>query len=144
MTPTNERYSVEISEIYEEEQEDSVIDKVQGLVNKNKEQLKEYFKETDTLVVKKLSKSDAEKLVKEFEGIDVKVELMSGKAKKKVQKEPVIRCPKCGFKLEYMDWRCPECLHELPEYEFTDETSYDDEPSEQESSDQNPEDKKNE
>ena len=136
MTPTNESYSVEISEIYEEEQEDIVIDKVQGLVKKKKEQLKEYFKETDTLVVKKLSKSDAEKLAKEFEGKDVKVEVISGKAKKKAEKEPEIRCPKCGFKLEYKDWRCPECLHELPQYEFTDETSYDDEPSEQESSDQ--------
>jgi len=135
MTATNDRYSIEISEIYEEEQEDFVIEKVQGLLKKNKEELKAHFKETDTLVIKKLAKSDAEKLAKEFDSIEVKVEVKSGKQKKKAEKEPEIRCPKCGAKLEFKDWRCPECLYEFPDYDFLDE-----EPSDQGSADQGPSD----
>ena len=136
MTATNDRYSIEISEIYEEEQEDFVIEKVKGLLKKNKEELKAYFNETDTLVIKKLSKSDAEKLAKEFDSIEVKVEVKSGKEKKKVEKEPEIRCSKCGAKLEFKEWRCPECLYEFPDYEFLDETSSDEGSSDQGSSDQ--------
>jgi lipopolysaccharide biosynthesis regulator YciM len=29
-----------------------------------------------------------------------------------------VRCPSCGFVLEFLDWRCPECYHEFSEYEF--------------------------
>jgi rubrerythrin len=140
MTATNDRYSIEISEIYEEEQEDFVIEKVKGLLKKNKEELKTYFNETDTLVIKKLSKSDAEKLAKEFDSIDVKVEVKSGKAKKKAEKEPEIRCSKCGAKLEFEDWRCPECLYEFPDFDFSDDTSSDEESSDQGPVDQGPED----
>jgi rubrerythrin len=136
MTATNDRYSIEISEIYEDEQEDFVIEKVKGLLKKNKEELKEHFKETDTIVIKKLSKSDAERLAKEFNEIDVKVEVKSGKQKKKAQKEPEIRCPKCGAKLEFKDWRCPECLYEFPDYDFSDDESSDQGSVDEESSDQ--------
>ena len=136
MATTTDRYSIEISEIYEEEQEDFVIEKVKGLLKKNKEELKAYFNETDTLVIKKLSKSDAEKLAKELDSIEVKVEVKSGKQKKKVEKEQEIRCSKCGAKLEFEDWRCPECFYEFPDYDFLDETSSDQGSSDEGSSDQ--------
>jgi hypothetical protein len=29
-----------------------------------------------------------------------------------------VRCPKCGFTLEFADWRCPECFYEFPDFDF--------------------------
>jgi rubrerythrin len=121
MQAKDDRFSIEISDIYDPDQEDFVIEKVKGYLKKEREELKDHFKETDTISVKKLSKDDAERLAKELESIDVKVALKSGKPKKKEEDKEVIRCPKCGAKLEYQDWRCPECYYEFPDYEYVGE-----------------------
>ena len=129
MPATDESYSIEISEVYGEEQEDLVIEKVKGLLKKEKQELKSYFKETDSLEIKKLSRAQAQKLIKELESIDVKVEMKRGKQKQKKEKQEEIRCPKCGFRLEFEDWRCPECFYEFPDYEYLDEDTSQDEKS---------------
>jgi tRNA(Ile2) C34 agmatinyltransferase TiaS len=116
-------YSVEISEVYDPDQEDCVIEKIRGYVKKEAEELKEYFTETDTIEVKKLSEGDAKKLAVELEGIDVKVLVLSGKkSEKKAKETEKIRCPKCRAVLESLDWRCPECYYEFPEYDYEDES----------------------
>ena len=114
-------YSIEITDIYEPEQEDFVIEKVKGILRKDYDELKEYFKETDSLRVKKLTEDKAKTLAIELESVDVKVEIIGEKKKKKGDEPPAIKCPKCGTKLEYMDWRCPECFYEFPEYDYKDE-----------------------
>ncbi|UCB46446.1 MAG: hypothetical protein JSV25_03205 [Spirochaetota bacterium] len=118
-------YSIEISDIYEPEQEDFIIEKVKNIVKKEYDELKEYFKETDSLRVKKLTEDQAKKLAGELESVDVKVEII-GEKKKKSDEPPAIKCPKCGTKLEYLEWRCPECFYEFPEYDFEDDTEPDD------------------
>ena len=123
MPAKDDTYSVEISEVYDPEQEDTVIEKIKGYSKKDSGALKELFAETDTIEVKKLSKTDAEKLAGELESIDVKVRVTSGKKTgKKAQESEKVRCPKCGAALEFLDWRCPECYYEFPEYEYMDES----------------------
>jgi rubrerythrin len=121
MPENKNNYSIEITEIYEPEQEDFVIENVKGILKKNYEELKNYFKETDSIKVKKLTEEQAKALSQKLESVEVKVEITGEKNKKKVDKPPVIKCPKCGSKLEYLDWRCPECFYEFPEYDFKDE-----------------------
>jgi len=124
MPAKDDRFSVEISEVYDTDQEDCVIEKIKGYVKKEAKELKEHFSETDTIVVKKLSEGESKKLAGELEGINVKVQVLSGKKRDKKAKETEkIRCPKCGAVLEFLDWRCPECFYEFPEYEYEDESS---------------------
>lgn len=126
MPVKDDRFSVEISEVYDPDQEDLVIEKIKGYVKKETEELKEHFSESDTIVVKKLSEVESKKLAGEFEGTDVKVLVLSGKqGKKKAKETEKILCPKCGAALEFIDWRCPECYYQFPEYEYADETSED-------------------
>jgi protein-arginine kinase activator protein McsA len=125
MQVKDDLYTIQISEVYDTGQEDFVIEKIKGYLKKDTAELKSHFKETDTVVVKKLSKDDANSLAKELETIDVKVEILGGKPKKKQEDKKEIRCPKCGAKLEYQDWRCPEFYYEFPDYEYLDETSED-------------------
>jgi hypothetical protein len=123
MPAKDDRFSVEISEVYDPDQEDSVIEKIKGYVKKEAGELKGYFSETDTIVVKKLSEGESKKLAGELEGIDVKVHVLSGKkSEKKAKETEKIRCPKCKAVLEFLDWRCPECFYEFPEYEYEDES----------------------
>lgn len=62
MSKKEDIYNLEVSDILESEQEDFVIEKIQGYVNKDYETLKDYFKATDTIEVKKLSESQAKTL----------------------------------------------------------------------------------
>jgi Zn finger protein HypA/HybF involved in hydrogenase expression len=138
----DERFSVEISEVYDPDQEDRVIEKIKGYMKEKAEELKEYFTETDTIEVKKLSEANAKKLAAALEGVDVKVLVLSGKkSEKKAKETEKIRCPKCHALLEFLDWRCPECYYEFPEYEYEDESptgdsSFEKAPTDKASSDQ--------
>jgi lipopolysaccharide biosynthesis regulator YciM len=119
----DERFTVEISEVYDPDQEEFVIEKIKGYMKKEAEELKEYFTETDTIVVKRLSEADAKKLAAGLESVDVKVLVLSGKkAKENEETTEKIRCPKCHATLEFLDWRCPECYYEFPEYDYEDES----------------------
>ncbi len=111
-------FNVEVSDIYEPEQEDFVIEKVKGYIQKDYETLKEYFKSTDTIEVKRLSEEDAKSLSSQLKSIDVTVNIYNVQEKKVEEEKPLVKCPKCGYKLEYPDWRCPECYYEFPDYDF--------------------------
>ena len=79
MPAKDDRFSVEISEVYDPDQEDVVIEKIKGYVKKETEELKAHFSETDTIVVKKLSEGESKKLAGDLEGFNVKVLVLSGK-----------------------------------------------------------------
>ena len=118
MAQKKNNFGVEISDVYEEEQENLVIEKVASFVKQNEEDLKEHFKTTDTLNVKRITEEDAQKLVGELEGKDLSLKVYNIEQKKKEKEENQIRCPKCNTVLETLEWRCPECYYEFPEYEF--------------------------
>lgn len=118
MAQKKNSFSVEISDIYDEEQEDFVIEKVVSFVKQDREELKEHFKTTDTIEVKRIAEEDAQKLCKELEGKDLSVKMFSIDQKKQEKEANQIRCPKCNTVLESLEWRCPECYFEFPEYEF--------------------------
>jgi tRNA(Ile2) C34 agmatinyltransferase TiaS len=118
MAQKKNSFSVEISDIYEEEQEDFVIEKVVSFVKQNREELKEHFKTTDTIEVKRIAEEDAQKLCTELEGKDLSVKMYNVDQKKQEKEANQIRCPKCNTVLESLEWRCPECYYEFPEYEY--------------------------
>ena len=68
MAQTKPSFNVEISDIFDEDQEDLVIEKVSSYVKKSVEELKEYFQSTDTIEVRRISKDEAESLCRELEG----------------------------------------------------------------------------
>jgi lipopolysaccharide biosynthesis regulator YciM len=117
MAKKEKLYTVEITDIFEPEQEEAVIDTAGKWVKKNEEELQEIFKTTDTLVVKKLTESDAKTLVDALNGLDLTIRMYTSDEKVK-QSANEIRCPKCGFVLEYQEWRCPECYYEFPDFEL--------------------------
>ncbi|RKX94590.1 MAG: hypothetical protein DRP55_10840 [Spirochaetes bacterium] len=121
MAKKKDLYYVEITDIIEPEQEDKVIEVVNSYVKKGYQEMKDYFQQTDTLQVKKLSKEDAEGIVSELEGIEVITKIYSHEDKIKEAQSNKIRCPRCGYVLEYPDWRCPECYYEFPDYEYVDD-----------------------
>lgn len=121
MAKKKDLYYVEITDIIEPEQEDKVIEVVNSYVKKGYQEMKDYFQQTDTLQVKKLSKEDAEGIVSKLEGIEVITKIYSHEDKIKEAQSNKIRCPRCGFVLEYPDWRCPECYYEFPDYEYVDD-----------------------
>ena len=118
MAQKKNSFSVEISDIFDEEQEDFVIEKVVSFVKQNREELKEHFKTTDTIEVKRIAEEDAQKLCTELEGKELSVKLYNIEQRKQEKEENQIRCPKCNTVLESLEWRCPECYYEFPEYEF--------------------------
>lgn len=121
MAQKKKSYSVEISDILEPEQEDFVIDKIGRFVKQNVEELKEYFKATDTIVVKRMSEEDAKNLCEVLKNRDLSVSMYDVQERQKERESEQIRCPRCGFVLESLEWRCPECYYEFPEYGFEDE-----------------------
>jgi len=121
MAKKKDLYYVEITDIIEPEQEDKVIEVVSSYVKKDYQELKDYFQQTDTLQVKKLSKEDAEGIVSKLDGIEVITKIYSHEDKIKEAQSNKIRCPRCGYVLEYPDWRCPECYYEFPDYEYVDD-----------------------
>jgi len=121
MAKKKDLYYVEITDIIEPEQEDKVIEVVNSYVKKGYQEMKDYFQQTDTLQVKKLSKEDAEGIVSKLEGIEVITKIYSHEDKIKESQSNKIRCPRCGYVLEYPDWRCPECYYEFPDYEYVDD-----------------------
>ena len=121
MAKKKDLYYVEITDIIEPEQEDKVIEVVNSYVKKGYQEMKDYFQQTDTLQVKKLSKEDAEGIVSKLDGIEVITKIYSHEDKIKEAQSNKIRCPRCGYVLEYPDWRCPECYYEFPDYEYVDD-----------------------
>jgi len=111
-------FCIEVSDILEPEQEDFVIEKVKGYLNKDSGELKDYFKTTDTLKVKKLSKEEANNLSRELSEVDVSINVYNTQEKKMKEESSRVKCPKCGHVLEYPEWRCPECYYEFPDYSF--------------------------
>lgn len=110
-------YCVEISDILEPEQEDFVIERVKDYVNKEKKALEEDFEKTDTIEIKRLLKEEAQNLAASLEGKDLSIRIYTIKEKTEEKEATQIKCPKCGFRLDYADWRCPECYYEFPDYE---------------------------
>ena len=111
---------VEISDILDSDQEDSVIEIVKGYLKKDEEELKDYFEQTDTIEVKRLSEDEVKKISSSLESIKNITVKVSNIDEKKVEKEStVIKCPKCGFILEFADWRCPECFYEFPDFDLS-------------------------
>jgi len=121
MAKKKDLYYVEITDIIEPEQKDKVIEVVNSYVKKGYQEMKDYFQQTDTLQVKKLSKEDAEGIVSKLDGIEVITKIYSHEDKIKEAQSNKIRCPRCGYVLEYPDWRCPECYYEFPDYEYVDD-----------------------
>ncbi len=116
MAKKEKQYSVEITDIFEPEQEETVIERAGKYVRQTDEELRELFQTTDTLVVRKLAEDEAKKLVETLDGMDLTVRMYA--ADKKSKKQETVKCPKCGFVLEYPEWRCPECYYEFPDYEL--------------------------
>jgi lipopolysaccharide biosynthesis regulator YciM len=118
MAQKKNTFNVEISDIFDEEQEEFVIQKVLPFLKQSAEELREQFKTTDTVEVRRMSEEEAKKLCSELEGRDLTVKMSDIKKRQTERAAEQIRCPKCGAVLEMLDWRCPECYHEFPEYEF--------------------------
>ncbi len=110
-------YCVEISDILEPEQEDFVIERIKDYVNKEKKAFEEYFEKTDTIEIKRLLKEEAQNLAVSLEGKDLSIRIYTIKEKTEEKEAAQIKCPKCGFRLDYADWRCPECYYEFPDNE---------------------------
>jgi len=121
MAKKKDLYYVEITDIIEPEQEDKVIEVVGSYLNKEYQELKDYFQQTDTIQIKKLEKDEAENIVEKLVGLDVVTKIYSQKEKLKEAQSGMIKCPRCGYVLEYPDWRCPECYYEFPDYEYVDD-----------------------
>ena len=119
---------VEISDILNPEQEDSVIEIVKGYLKKDEEELKDYFEQTDTIEVRRLSEEEAKKISASLKSIkDISVKVYNIDEKKVDKESTAVKCPKCGFVLEFADWRCPECFHEFPDFELSGDDSEEDE-----------------
>ncbi len=116
MAERRKSYCVEISDIFDAEQEDFIIEKVRGFLRQSEEELREYFKTTDTIKVKKLSEEEAKKLVEEVKAVDVSVQVYDVDERRRETEAGAVRCPKCGYVLAFPDWRCPECYYEFPDY----------------------------
>jgi tRNA(Ile2) C34 agmatinyltransferase TiaS len=111
-------FNVEISDIFEDGQEDFVIGKVVPFLKESAEELKEHFKTTDTVEVRRISEEEAKRLCSELEGKDLAVRMYTVGERQKERVAEKIRCPKCKAVLDSLDWRCPECYYEFSEYEF--------------------------
>jgi len=118
MAQKKSSFCVEISDILDEEQEDFVIEKLASFVKQNREELKEHFMTTDTIDVRRLTEEDAKKLCTELEGKELSVKMYDIQQKSLEKELNQIRCPKCNTVLETLEWRCPECYYEFPEYDF--------------------------
>jgi len=118
MAQKKSSFCVEISDILDEEQEDFVIEKLASFVKQNREELKEHFMTTDTIDVRRLKEEDAKKLCTELEGKELSVKMYDIQQKSLEKESNQIRCPKCNTVLETLEWRCPECYYEFPEYDF--------------------------
>jgi rubrerythrin len=113
-------FCVEISDILDPDQEDSVIEIVKGYLKKDNETLKDYFEQTDTIEVRRLSEEEVKKLSERLKSVnDISVKVYDLDEKKVEKESNVVRCPKCGFTLEFADWRCPECFYEFPDFELS-------------------------
>lgn len=121
MSKKEDIYNLEVSDILESEQEDFVIEKIQGYVNKDYETLKDYFKATDTIEVKKLSESQAKTLSDQLRACGVATKVYRIHEKRQKKEASIIVCPRCRCVLDFRDWRCPECYYEFPDYAFEDD-----------------------
>jgi hypothetical protein len=108
MATGKDRVHVEISDVYDPEQETRVIDAVKGLSKLTAGQLSEYFRETDTLLVKKVSPEEAERVSRALEGTEVSVRIIEPGVSRVEKEAENVRGPACGFVLEFLDWRCRE------------------------------------
>lgn len=118
-------FCVEISDILEPEQEENVIEKIMSYVKEDRDALKNYFEKTDTIEIKRISEEEANKLADSLQGMDLSIRIYNISEKKEKKETTQIKCPKCGYVLDYPDWRCPECFYEYPDYEFIEEEKTD-------------------
>jgi hypothetical protein len=119
------KYRLEISDVFEPGQESAVIGAVKPYVQKKSEELVEYFRSTDAIEVGGLSEDEARALRESLAGSGVTVSVRGPGADRGSAEEArgptAVTCPQCGAALEALDWRCPECFYEFPEYEYRDE-----------------------
>ena len=118
-------FCIEISDILEPEQEENVIDKIKNYVKEDRDALKNYFEKTDTIEIKRISEDEANKLAGSLQGMDLSIKIYNISEKQEKKETTQIKCPKCGYVLDYADWRCPECFYEFPDYEFIEEEEAD-------------------
>jgi hypothetical protein len=119
------KFNLEISDVIEPEQETAVIEAVREYVKKNKDELTEYFRSTDAIEIGGISEGEAQSLRERLERCGVTVSIREPRAGQGAAEEEggktSVTCPQCGAALEELDWRCPECFYEFPEYEYKDE-----------------------
>jgi hypothetical protein len=119
------RFILEISDVIEPEQEAAVIEAVKGHVAKTGEELSDYFKATDAIEIGGLLEAEVFDLREKLKAAGVTVRLGgAGVEAEGADEEPAVEsvtCPRCGARLESLDWRCPDCFYEFPEYEYRDE-----------------------
>jgi tRNA(Ile2) C34 agmatinyltransferase TiaS len=118
-------FSLEISDVIEPEQEAAVIEAVKEYVRKDQDELREYFRTTDTIEVCGLDEDEARALQGRLERCKVTLSLRRRGVSQGVAadsgEQASVTCPRCGTRLESLDWRCPECFYEFPEYDYRDE-----------------------
>ncbi len=117
--------TLEISDVFEPKQEAAVIEAVKDRAGKTGAELSAHFKATDSITVGGLTEAEADAIRRELEPLGVTVRARGTGAEARDEdgepKREAVACPRCGSILETLDWRCPECFYEYPEYEYRDE-----------------------
>jgi rubrerythrin len=131
MASAQKNVQLEISDIIEPEQEEVVIRQLVGVVDEDEEKLREHFRTTDTYVVQNLSKTQARSLTAALKDQDLSIRTIDPIDVESKPDQERVRCPNCGFVLEFADWRCPECYYEFTDYEFSGEDDLSDDQSDQ-------------
>jgi rubrerythrin len=122
---TEKKFCLRITDVIEPEQEAAVIEAVKDYVRKSNDELRAYFRATDSIEVGGLEEREAVSIREKLERWNVTMRIRGsdeggGDAAASRERAQVI-CPRCGTRLESLDWRCPECFYEFPEYEYRDE-----------------------
>jgi hypothetical protein len=114
--------TLEISDVLKREQEEAVIEAVRDRAGKTGAELSEYFKATDSITVEGLPEAEAAAIRGRLEPLGVTVRARGpgteAPGPDDEAKREAVACPRCGCVLESLDWRCPDCFYEFPEYEY--------------------------
>jgi rubrerythrin len=120
MAVKKKNYCVRISEILQPDQEQFVMERLAAHIKKDAKEWEDYFRGTDTVEIKRLSEEEAASLAATLEGNELEVSVYRLSEKAAENESVKLKCPRCGYAMEYPDWRCPECFYEFPEYDFDD------------------------